>query len=179
MIDGVLNSPAQECKRWLDLEGNEGSKSNKKNNKRERGRAIQQMHYIVRQPEEKLYGLKYNSPSLPKGLNSTDLYHIYACPELGLQKIAMRRIPCHCQHCRMNLRLPWKLNVEPQKQPRFQLSQHCKYKDILGEENRWYFPTLEQRTKNDAGFHKFMNDEADRMRKDVQEHLQLFLSTPD
>ena len=35
MIDGKLNSPAQECKRWLDFEGNHGAKSNKKNNKRE------------------------------------------------------------------------------------------------------------------------------------------------
>ena len=59
----------------------------------------------------------------------------------------------------------------PQKQPRFQLSHHCKYKDILGEENRWYFPTLEQKAKNDPGFHKFMDDKVDRMRKDVQEHL--------
>ena len=71
----------------------------------------------------------------------------------------------------MNLRLPCKLNVNPQNQPRFQLSQHCKYRDIIGEENRWYFPTLEQRTKNGPGFHKFMDDEADRMRRDVQEHL--------
>ena len=28
-----------------------------------------------------------------------------------------------------------------------------------------------QRTKNDPGFQKFMDDEADRMRRDVQEHL--------
>ena len=60
----------------------------------------------------------------------------------------------------------------PQKQPRFQLSQQCKYKKaILGEENRLYFPTLEQRTKNDPGFHKCLDDEADKMRRDVQEHL--------
>ena len=77
MIDRVLNSPAQECKRWLDLEENQGAKSNRKGNQRERGRAIQQRHYIVRQPEEKLYGLKSNSPSLIEGLNSTDLYHYF------------------------------------------------------------------------------------------------------
>ena len=104
MIDGKLNSPAQECKRWLELEGTHGAKSNRKGKKRETGRAIQQMHYIVRDPEEKLYGLKCNPPSLPRGLNSSDLYHIYACPQLGLKKVAMRRIPCHCQHCRINLR---------------------------------------------------------------------------
>ena len=34
-----------------------------------------------------------------------------------------------------------------------------------------FLGTLEQRTKNDVGFHKFMDDEADRMRRDVQEHL--------
>ena len=37
MIDGVLNSPAQECKRGLvDMEGSQGAKSNRKGNKRER-----------------------------------------------------------------------------------------------------------------------------------------------
>ena len=34
MIDGVLNSPTQGCKRWLDLEGRRhGAKSNRKGNK--------------------------------------------------------------------------------------------------------------------------------------------------
>ena len=54
------------------------------------------------------------------------------------------------------------------------VSQHCIYKDILGEENKCCFPsTLEQRTKKDAEFHKFMDDEADRMKGDVQEQLLL------
>ena len=119
MIDGELNSPAQEYKRCLvDLEGSHGDKSNREGNIRESGgRAIQQMHYIVRQqPEEKLYGLKYNLLSLSKDLIPTDLYHVYACPELGLQRIAMRRVPWHYQHCRMP-RLRCKRNVDPQKQP--------------------------------------------------------------
>ena len=34
---------------------------------------------------------------------------------------------------------------------------------------------LEQRIKNDQGIHKFMDDEADRMRRDVQEHLSTVL----
>ena len=38
MIDGVLNSPAQEGKRWLDLEGNHGAKTNRKGNEIERER---------------------------------------------------------------------------------------------------------------------------------------------
>ena len=40
MIDGVLNFPTEECKRWLDLEGRHGAKSNRNRNERESGRAI-------------------------------------------------------------------------------------------------------------------------------------------
>ena len=119
MIESVLDSPAQKCiidgQIWK--EGIVLNQTGREIEERERDKAIQQIYYVVRQPEKKLYALKYNSPLLPKVLNSTDLCHIYACPELGLQRIAMRRVTCHCQHPTMNLILPWKLNVDQQKQP--------------------------------------------------------------
>ena len=111
MVNGIGVSPAAECKRWLELEGKQ--QSVRKSQKRDSNRKIRKTHNIVRGLDEKLSGLKYCAPVLPKGLKSKDMYHIYACPELGLQNIAMRQIPCFCNACRSQIKLPWQRNVEP------------------------------------------------------------------
>ena len=100
MVNENVVSPAAECKRWLELEGKQHSV--RKSQKRESNRKFQKMHNFVRGLDEKLSGLKYCAPVLPKGLKSKDMYHIYACPELGLQNIAMRQIPCFCNATRSN-----------------------------------------------------------------------------
>ena len=134
------------------------------------------MHNVVRELGEKLSGLKYNAPVMPKGMKSKDMYHIYACPELGLQNIAMRQIPCFCNACRAQIKLPWQSNIEPEKQPRFQTVIQCKYNSVLDGANRWYFPQLQQKTMKEKGHHKFMDEEADLMRKDVWDHLTAVVS---
>ena len=117
MVNGISVSPAAECKRWLELEGRHVSVKNSE--RKETKRKFQAMHNVVRGLDEKLSGLKYNAPVLEKGMKSKDMYHIYACPELGLQNIAMRQIPCFCYACRAQIKLPWQNNVEPEKQPSF------------------------------------------------------------
>ena len=83
MKDGVGVSPANKCKRLLELDGNEGKKSMGKYRKRESNRGITKMHYWVRDPSEKLSGVKCKSVKLPSGYRMNDLYHIHACKELG------------------------------------------------------------------------------------------------
>ena len=36
-----------------------------------------------------------------------DMYHYYTCPELGINKAALRREPCNCTACDKTVRKPW------------------------------------------------------------------------
>ena len=100
-------SPALECKRLLEFEGTTGKKSNRKNNKKEKSRAIQRMHYWVRGGAEELRGIKCKPAKLPKGEKIRDHYHIYCCPELGLGRVALRKIPCKCIACNNQMKKKW------------------------------------------------------------------------
>ena len=171
MKDGILTSAASECCRWLELEGTRGMKSVRKGNKRESKSHFKAMHYVVSEAEEKLIGLKYEAPILPKGVSASEMYNIYCCPQFGVQRVARRRIPCLCEACDAMLKLPWLAGVLFEKQPRFQRVVECKFKNVLGAENDWHIVKLKQRTMLDPNWSQFMNDEADAMRDDIQEHL--------
>ena len=105
MRKGKKVSIAVEMAGWLELDGCEGTKSVKKNKKREDKSEFKRFHWIVRDGEEKLSGLKCEALDLPKRVSASEMYHVYCCPELGVQKIAVRRIPCHCIACRSTLKL--------------------------------------------------------------------------
>merc|ERR1711884_548379 len=64
---GKKVSLARDCARWLELKGSEGTKSAKKNKKREDKSEFKRFHWIVRDGEEKLSGLKCEGLELPKG----------------------------------------------------------------------------------------------------------------
>ena len=101
-------SPSLKCKRLLEFEGTTGKKSNRKNNKRENSRAIQRMHYLVRDGAEELSGIKCKPANLPKGEKIRDHYHMYCCPELRLgTTIALRKIPCKCIACNNQMKNKW------------------------------------------------------------------------
>ena len=93
--------------RWLVLKGSEGAKSVRKNQKKENQFEFERCHWIVRDGNVKLSGLKCEGLELPKGAVASEMHHIHCCPELGLQKIAVRRIPCHHNACRHALKLGW------------------------------------------------------------------------
>jgi hypothetical protein len=65
-------------------------------------------------------------------------YHFVAFPELGIGRVAARRIPCACEPCCKMLKIPWDNGVtDPQDQPRFATVTDCKYALILGDLNDW------------------------------------------
>ena len=169
--DGVAVSAALEAKRMLEIDGITGAKSNKKYQKREASRGIKTMYNHVRGLDEELTGSKYRPPNLPKGVGLMELYHIYCCPDLGVGAVALRRIPCCCPACKASLQQAWvhKIPFEKQidEQPRFQPVIGCKYSEILGDENNWFVVQLEQRKDTDAGYFKYLDDEADNVREEI------------
>lgn len=171
MKEGKAVSPAKECQRWLNLDGRHGAKSSGKSKKREENSEFKKWHFLVRDQSKKLSGLKCEAPVLPKGFRVSDFYNVCVCPEMGLERVATRRIPCLCAACKRTLKLGWRSGISLEMQPRFQKVQQCKLKSVLGDENGWFFPELKQRTRLDANWEEFTDDEADLMRSDLWEHL--------
>ena len=130
-IDGKGVSAALECKRILEGKGTEGAKSLGKSEKRELNRAISKFQYFSRDSKETLSGLKYQAPSrfTDEDDGFMNLYHIYSCYELGYERVATRRIPCHCDACKLQMSHAWMPGTAPCDQPRFQLAANCKYKN--------------------------------------------------
>ena len=67
----------------------------KKNKKKEDKSEFTRFHWIVRDGDEKLSGLKHEVLDLPKGDSASEMFHNHCCAELGSEKIAVRRIPFH------------------------------------------------------------------------------------
>ena len=62
-VEGKAFSPAEECKRILELDGGTtGAKGVVKHEKRESNRTVRNYHYWVRGADEILSSLKYESP---------------------------------------------------------------------------------------------------------------------
>jgi len=84
-----------------------------------------------------------------------DHYHICACPELGLGKVAVRRIPCACDTCVSQLASPWDKKLDAANQARFATPVGCKYSDVLGNLNEWkiveLLPAKNSYDPNDLG----------------------------
>mgnify|MGYP001328175388 CR=1 FL=1 len=166
-------SPALECKRLLEFEGTTGKKSNRKNNKRENSRAIQRMHYWVRGGAEQISGIKCKPAKLPKGEKIRDHYHMYCCPELGLGKIALRKIPCKCVACNNQMKKKWIHNIHDKQQPRLQVAEECKYTNVLGDSNKWLIVELEQRDPNDTNYFPYQKEEGNLLKLQIRNHITL------
>lgn len=54
MVQGKAVSPAEECKRMIEWDGTEGKESVRKYQKSEQHRAIEKMHYWVRNPSDEI-----------------------------------------------------------------------------------------------------------------------------
>ena len=67
----------------------------------------------------------------------TAYYHFYLSKELGIGKIAARRIPCACQACKEQLAMPWNNNLVPAAQPMFQSPVNCILRPIMEAFNDW------------------------------------------
>ena len=78
-------------------------------------------------------------------------YNIHADPDLGLGKVAVRRIPCGCRTCLEKLRTKWDRSNEytPEEQPRFARNEDCKYSPVFGIYNDWTILHIDATTNND------------------------------
>ena len=101
-----------------------------------------------------------------KVLKLSDFCDTHDCLEMGLERVATRRIPC-----RLISKLPCKAGVLPQNQLQFQKVQKCEFKSVLGDENNWFFPELNQRARSDAKWEELMDNETDVTRTDLWNHL--------
>ena len=91
------------------------------------------MHYWIRETCEKLFEIKCTPAKLPNRNRIRDQYHIYCCPQLGLGRVALWKIPCMCLACKEQINLPWINKMEHEQQPQLQLAAAYKYTNILGE----------------------------------------------
>ena len=148
--DGKEHSLAEQCVRLL-------SEPNRKNGvmcagnkckKREENRVHKERHYCtVKKENVKHQNLKMDTIKLTniKPQNGKSLQHtgsntrcnFRADPDLGVGVIAVRRIPCACQPCLDQLKLPWSPNIAPQNQPRYAQNKKCSTWNMFLGENDW------------------------------------------
>lgn len=78
------------------------------------------------------------------------MYNLRADPDLGIAKVAVRRIPCCCQSCRDQLLSPWIANTPAEEQPRYKTNQSCHWWPIFEGLNDWHIVTLVVGKDDDA-----------------------------
>ena len=156
MEEGVFVSIAEEAARLCRVEREEGSKGDRKYRKREAQATIKRRFYHVRKEvEDTVHSelkMKLTSTSLPKTPNSGLLshYHIHCDPDLGVNRQALRRIPCACATCEERKKMQWFPGVDAKDQPRFQQNKECKYWPIFsGGYNGWKIVETVSRPNND------------------------------
>ena len=131
----TTNSFAKECARLCSLEKRKDTFFKKKVSKR---------FYHVHCPEDIKYpsinkstkGWRKNTHEKGNGIQHH--YNFRADPMLGLGHIAVRRIPCACEACVLQLSSPWQINKSHDKQPRYKPNNtQCCLWNVLGELNNW------------------------------------------
>ena len=156
MVEDRSKSIAEEAAR-LCSDGTriEGVKSEGKYSKRETNAAMKKRHYHVHD-ENSTEHVNINMKCQPflapssqtcNGLKA--MYNIRADPDLGLGKVAVRRIPCACEECRLQLTQEWEPNIEASKQSRYSSSTTCDLWDIFEGLNDWSIVQLVAREDND------------------------------
>ena len=159
---------AEECRRILMLQGVEKGEDKVMQDQvkwepRNREKKVKRKVFWVRKQDEQLNGSKFESPDnfTEEGDGVRSMYHIYASHELGLGRIALRRIPCHCAACRRQMNLEWDNRIlHVHQQPRFADVPDCRFRQVLSGRNKWHFAKLEQRSMGHKDFHEFMDDDA-------------------
>ena len=98
---------------------------------------------------------------------SSDICHHCACPELGVDKAALRRFPCNCTACDDAITQPWVNGItDPALWPQFKDATHCFFKPMLEgvHQNQWHFAKLVPRAGTDE-------DEVDEEKQLVLRHV--------
>lgn len=158
-VDGESMSIAREAARMCgNASRAEGVKSEGKYRKREEASTMKKRVYHVDEPCERHQFENLTMVCTPwykakesQGHSLKFMYNFRADPKLGLGRIAIRRIPCACAACRMQLGKPWVDNLEVEQQPRFQTNADCIFRDIFsGGLNDWHIVELAPGKDNDS-----------------------------
>jgi hypothetical protein len=138
---------AMECVRLCCLEERkDGVKSSAKYAKREQSaRVSERVYYLQKRENVRLGQLKMTTRGLPKGVAHSGLlarYNIRTDPDLGVGRAALRRIPCSCEACRVQLGEPWAPKTLVEEQRRYKANVECRYWPIFKGLNDWLIVDL-------------------------------------
>jgi hypothetical protein len=141
MVETASKSLADECVRLCSLDSRlQGVKGHMKHAKREASAQLKMRHYHIQDPDDVKYKhIGFAAEKLTTGVLMMECYNIRADPDLGLGVVALRRIPCACQGCLLQLSQPWKVGVPPSEQPRYAEGNHkCERWHIFHGLNDWH-----------------------------------------
>jgi hypothetical protein len=90
---------------------------------------------------------------IPKSKHTHDglpaMYNLPADLDIGLIRIALRRIPCACSKCIEQTNKPWALNVKQELQPRYSQNSEREMWPIFHGLNDWRIVQVKPATKGD------------------------------
>ena len=112
--------------------------------KQDSNRAISEYHFSsLKQKDVRMSKLKMNTlklakgGKLPNGENSThngsdSMFNFRADPDLSeMRKVVVGQIPCCCESCLNQLKLPWDDKKEAEDQPRYARNENCRLWNIF------------------------------------------------
>jgi hypothetical protein len=144
MAGNALTSFAAECARICSSrERAHGVKSEIKSKKREDSSKMKARHYHVEDQslvrfgsvKMKAAGFRSSRGETRNGISA--MYNFRADPDLGMHKIAVRRIPCACIPCVEQLQRQWLPGESAEEQPRYSRNSRCILFQIFDGLNDW------------------------------------------
>jgi len=108
VVEDELISCAEQCVCILSNIWDEGKTSEGSLKNKIKKRTIEEEYFWLRDKDKELCKIKCKTIEIedPNDI-FTDMYNIHACPELGVEMVALRRILCGCKACYEQIRKPW------------------------------------------------------------------------
>jgi hypothetical protein len=142
MVEGSLSSIAEESARLCSVQSrSEGVKSENKYKKREAASVMKRRRYHVLKEEDIEFAdleMSFVTWTKEKYSSIGAMYNLRADPELGVGRIALRKIPCACDECQAQAKIPWEPSVgQANNQPRYKENKECALWSIFEGLNNW------------------------------------------
>jgi hypothetical protein len=179
MVEGASNSLARECARLCsNASRSAGVKSEGKYAKRESNATMKMRNYHITElkdvcfPDLKMKAVMENERGTRNGISS--MYNIRSDPDLGLGRVAVRRVPCSCDACMTQLKQPWIPGVDANNQPRYASSVDCSLSPIFEGLNDWKLAILQPTTANsDEDLEHAQTVVLDRIAEDARKEIRI------
>ena len=126
--------PAEDCIKILKKEY---SNVQRKKRVKKEGRTISKQFWHLKKFNQQLNMSKYDTIKFDEeGTIFNDMYHFYACKDLGVGFVAMKRVPCYYEKCNETLKRPWVHRVHKQDQPQFESATDYFFSSVVGDKNK-------------------------------------------